>query len=47
MSLLRQASENIQVEIPECDQGFDILLRDMRGKERKGAFNERGSKADR
>ena len=29
MSLLRQLTENVQVEIPECDR-FDILLRDMR-----------------
>ncbi len=29
MSLLRQLSEGVQVEIPECDR-FDILLRDMR-----------------
>ena len=29
MSLLRQLSENVQAEIPECDR-FDILLRDLR-----------------
>ena len=29
MSLLRQLSENVQVEIPECDR-FDTLLRDLR-----------------